>query len=238
MWLASVIGDRKMEYDELGKLSPFHLDVIRETVNIGAGNAATALSQLLGSVVTMDVPKAELVSIYELTDRYASPTELVCAVYLRFEGEISGNMLWIMSEETAQELVNILIKKDLGDMLQDQIDQIADSLLVEVGNIVLSSFLNAISAMINCALPVTVPAIAHDMFAKALLRRSSLCCDKFCSFNWYTTTLWVLRLSLVSWSVLFIFSALLTTSGLFPLLFFYVSLHCFLRYMPHSLTVV
>lgn len=168
MWLASAIGDRKMEYDELGKLSPFHLDVIRETVNIGAGNAATALSQLLGSVVTMDVPKAELVSIYELTDRYASPTELVCAVYLRFEGEISGNMLWIMSEETAQELVNILVKKDLGDLLQDQIDQIADSLLVEVGNIVLSSFLNAISAMINCALPVTVPAIAHDMLGAIL----------------------------------------------------------------------
>ena len=80
--------------------------------------------------MTMDVPKAELVSVYELTDRYASPTELVCAVYLRFEGEISGNMLWIMSEETAQELVNILVKKDLGDMLQDQIDQIDDSMLV------------------------------------------------------------------------------------------------------------
>jgi len=168
MLLELAIGDRKMEYDELGKLSPFHLDVIRETVNIGAGNAATALSQLLGSAVTMDVPKAELVSVYELTDRYASPTVLVCAVYLRFEGEISGNMLWIMSEDTAQELVRILVKKDLGDLPQEQIDQIADSLLVEVGNIVLSSFLNAISTMTNSTLPVTVPAIAHDMLGAIL----------------------------------------------------------------------
>ncbi|MGB4300971.1 MAG: chemotaxis protein CheC, partial [Acetomicrobium sp.] len=57
-------GDRKMGHNELEGLSSFHLDVIRETVNIGAGNAATALSQLVGSAVTMDVPKAELVSIY------------------------------------------------------------------------------------------------------------------------------------------------------------------------------
>ncbi|MGI6774722.1 MULTISPECIES: chemotaxis protein CheC [Acetomicrobium] len=157
-----------MGHNELEGLSSFHLDVIRETVNIGAGNAATALSQLVGSAVTMDVPKAELVSIYELADRYTSPTKIVSAVYLRFEGEFSGNMLWIMSDDIAKELVRMLIAKDFGDLSQDQMDQIADSLLVEVGNIVLSSFLNAISAMINCPLPVTVPAIAHDMLGAIL----------------------------------------------------------------------
>jgi chemotaxis protein CheC len=157
-----------MEYNELEGLSSFHLDVIRETVNIGAGNAATALSQLLGSVVAMDVPKAELVSIYDLSDRYASPTELVCAVYLRFEGEISGNMLWIMNEEVSGQLVKVLAKKNLGNISVEQLNEVTDSLLVEVGNIVLSSFLNAISSMINSSLPVTVPAIAHDMLGAIL----------------------------------------------------------------------
>ncbi|KRT35632.1 chemotaxis protein CheC [Acetomicrobium hydrogeniformans] len=157
-----------MEYNELEGLSSFHLDVIRETVNIGAGNAATALSQLLGSVVTMDVPKAELVSIYDISDRYASPTELVCAVYLRFEGEISGNMLWIMNEEVSGQLVKVLAKKNLGNISVEQLNEVTDSLLVEVGNIVLSSFLNAISSMINSSLPVTVPAIAHDMLGAIL----------------------------------------------------------------------
>jgi chemotaxis protein CheC len=149
-----------MGHNELEGLSSFHLDVIRETVNIGAGNAATALSQLVGSAVTMDVPKAELVSIYELADRYTSPTKIVSAVYLRFEGEFSGNMLWIMSDDIAKELVRMLIAKDFGDLSQDQMDQIADSLLVEVGNIVLSSFLNAISAMINCPLPSSLQSLS------------------------------------------------------------------------------
>ncbi|HHZ04352.1 chemotaxis protein CheC [Acetomicrobium hydrogeniformans] len=157
-----------MEYNELEGLSSFHLDVIRETVNIGAGNAATALSQLLGSAVTMDVPKAELVSIYNISDRYASPTELVCAVYLRFEGEISGNMLWIMNEEVSGQLVEVLAKKNLGNISVEQLNEVSDSLLLEVGNIVLSSFLNAISSMINCSLPVTVPAIVHDMLGAIL----------------------------------------------------------------------
>jgi chemotaxis protein CheC len=86
-----------MEWEEL-ELSTLQLDAIREVGNIGAGNAATALSQLLGRTVDMEVPVADLVSIYDIPFRYGSPESQVCAILIRVEGDFSCNLIFVMEE--------------------------------------------------------------------------------------------------------------------------------------------
>lgn len=155
-------GRIPMEWEEL-ELSTLQLDAIREVGNIGAGNAATALSQLLGRTVDMEVPVADLVSIYDIPFRYGSPESQVCAVLIRAEGDFSCNLIFVMEEAEAQGLADLLLSMDISGMDPDVQIQMRDSALSEVGNIILGAFLNAISMMTGYVLPASVPSVAHDM---------------------------------------------------------------------------
>ncbi|EHM09617.1 chemotaxis protein CheC, inhibitor of MCP methylation [Thermanaerovibrio velox DSM 12556] len=153
---------------DFDSFNSIQLDAIREVGNIGAGNAATALSKLLGRTVDMDVPVAELVSVYEVAQHYGSPEDLACGVLIRADGEFSCNLIFLMYEEEASALADLLISMDLSSMEEEVRLQIRDSALAEVGNIILGAFLNALSSMTGWALPVSVPAVAHDMLGSIM----------------------------------------------------------------------
>ena len=87
------------------------LDAIREAGNIGTGNAATALSGLLSRRINMDVPKTELVSIYELAEHYGDPMQIVGAVFVRSLGGFQCSLIFIQNEEDAKLMVELLLKQ-------------------------------------------------------------------------------------------------------------------------------
>lgn len=98
----------------------FKMDVLKEVGNIGAGNAATALSQLLNKPIDMAVPKVQLLNFEEITDKVGGAEELVYAVFLRVEGEAPGNLFFILTPDAAISLLNriagieILPDQELG----------------------------------------------------------------------------------------------------------------------------
>ncbi|MDI9391115.1 MAG: chemotaxis protein CheC [Synergistota bacterium] len=155
----------KLEWEHLSSLQ---LDALKEVVNIGAGNAATALSKLLKRSVTMEVPKAELIPVYEVAEKYGAPETPVCAVLIRCEGEFSGNVIFLMEEGEAFRLSEILISQDLGSLDDAMKEEIRDSVNAEVGNIIIGAFLSAISLLVGSPLPSTVPAVAHDMLGSIM----------------------------------------------------------------------
>ncbi|MBR1658417.1 MAG: chemotaxis protein CheC [Synergistaceae bacterium] len=147
------------------------LDAIREAGNIGTGNAATALSGLLSRRINMDVPKTELVSIYELAEHYGDPLQTVGAVFVRSTGGFQCSLIFIQPEQDAQLMVQLLLQNQFGGSAipAGEIPQeIYDSALGEVGNIVLSSFLNAINLLLGTQHQISVPGTAHDMLASIL----------------------------------------------------------------------
>ncbi|MDD2207090.1 MAG: chemotaxis protein CheC [Aminobacterium sp.] len=154
----------------LDSFSHLQLDAIREVGNIGAGNAATALSKLLEKPVEMDVPKAELISIYELGEHYGPAMSLVAAVFVRSHGDFPCSLIFIQEEENAQSLVDLLITKQFGGGMDVSSlpEEMRDSALSEVGNIILSSFLNAINMFVGSTYNISVPGVAHDMLAAVL----------------------------------------------------------------------
>ena len=155
---------------DMSSFNTLQLDAIREVGNIGTGNAATALSGLLSRMIHMDVPKTELVSIYELGEHYGDPHQIVGAVFVRSTGGFGCSLIFIQNEEDADVMVELLLKQQFGTHIPiDEIpDEMKDSALSEVGNIVLSSFLNAINILLGTQHQISVPGVAHDMLSSIL----------------------------------------------------------------------
>ncbi|MCR5347246.1 MAG: chemotaxis protein CheC [Fretibacterium sp.] len=154
---------------DLGSFNSLQLDAIREVGNIGTGNAATALSKLLSCMIDMDVPTVKLVSIYDLAQHYGEPDEQVAAVFVRSTGGFGCSLIFIQNEPEARMMVDLLLKQQFGDALPKDLSQeLSDSALAEVGNIILSSFLNAINILIGTQHQISVPGVAHDMLSSIL----------------------------------------------------------------------
>ena len=155
---------------EIASFNSLQLDAIREVGNIGTGNAATALSGLLSRMIHMEVPKTELVSIYELGEHYGDPLQIVGAVFVRSGGGFGCSLIFIQNEEDVNLMVELLLKQQFGSYIPiDEIPQeMKDSALSEVGKIVLSSFLNAINLLIGTQHQISVPGVAHDMLSSIL----------------------------------------------------------------------
>lgn len=98
--------------DAFNRFKAFEMDVLKEVGNIGAGNAATALSRLLDKPVDMAVPKVSLLPFEEVADRVGGSEQVVIAVYLRVEGEAPGNMFFIIQEDAAKRLLGQLLSMD------------------------------------------------------------------------------------------------------------------------------
>src|SRR4051794_18863516 len=85
------------------------MDVLKEVGNIGAGNAATALSTLLNKPVDMAVPTVSLLPFEAIADRVGGPEAVVIAIFLRVDGDAPGNMFFIMNREPARRLLQGLL---------------------------------------------------------------------------------------------------------------------------------
>jgi chemotaxis protein CheC len=155
---------------DLNSMNKMHLDAIREIGNIGAGNAATALSELLGCPVEIDIPKAELVSIYELDSYYGDPDSSYTAVFASSDNEDPFNFMLLVKESEVGKLVSLLVSKQFGMRMDvaSMPQEMVDSALGEIGNILLGSFLNSVNGLLGVTSGITTPSVTHDMLASIL----------------------------------------------------------------------
>lgn len=148
------------------KLQSIHLDVLKEIGNIGAGNAATSLSQMMGVKIEIDVPEASIISVKELIEMIGNEEDLVVCINLDVTGDAPSIVFFIIKAESALQLVNRLLGLPLNS--KQEIDDIAQSVLQEVGNILTGSILNAISSITGLFMQPSVPAYAFDMLGAVL----------------------------------------------------------------------
>ena len=141
-------------------LTEEHLDALREISNVGMGNAATALSQMVDDRIELHVPSVTLVDIVDVPDLMGGAERAVVGVTMQIHGDACGNVLLVFPELSAQRLVNKLLGRDSS---QKQFDELAESALKEVGNILASSYLGAMGSLIHLTMIPSIPAFAHDM---------------------------------------------------------------------------
>ena len=146
---------------ELKPFADFHMDVLKEVGNIGAGHAATALSRLLDKPVDMLVPTVRMVPFEEISNSVGGSEQVVIAIFLRVEGETPGNIFFILSQESAKKMLRNLVGIDVEN--EDSYSEMELSALNEIGNILAGSYLTSLADFTNLYMVPTVPSLAIDM---------------------------------------------------------------------------
>ena len=150
-----------MELKNYNELNSLEIDTLREIGSIGTGNAATALSQMLNRNVHITLPEVRIMGYNEAIEWIGGPEVITAGVMVRISGQMNGIMLAVQS----LEFVNVV----LGSTLEEQITDYADlkelerSALVEVGNIMISTFINALTDLADITVELTVPSLSVDM---------------------------------------------------------------------------
>ena len=152
--------------EESLKLSPLQLDALREVGNMGAGRAATALSQMLGQTVRISVPKASVIRLQDLPDPLGGPDAMVAATYFHVHGDTPGRLLIFLTEETLPHVLTMLTGKAPTPGAPLSMEE--QSALKELGNILCSQYLNALADLMQVQLLPSVPALAFDMVRSVL----------------------------------------------------------------------
>jgi chemotaxis protein CheC len=147
--------------DDVLELSPAQLDALREIGNVGAGNSATALSQIINRRIEMNVPEVSIVPLGDVPDLVGGPDAMVVGVFLRVYGEAPSNILFILPQDSAFYLVDTLMGKHHGDTRT--LDFMDESALMEIGNILAGAYLNALFNFTKLTLLPSIPALAMDM---------------------------------------------------------------------------
>lgn len=146
---------------DINKMDSMQFDVLREIGNIGAGNATTALSQMINSKVDMRVPKVELLGFQELPNIVGGAETIVVGILVTLEGDVNGMMMFMMERKCARSLVDLLMGMPSGN--EEEFDEMSLSALQEIGNIIGGAYLSSLSALTNLTISESVPYLAIDM---------------------------------------------------------------------------
>lgn len=142
-------------------LSEMQLDALRETGSIGAGHAATALSQLVGHAVTIDVPTLEVIGMGEMPEMFGGPETLVAATFVRLLGDIGGSMLFVAPRAASLALVDLMRARPVGTARSFGADE--EALVTHVASILVSAYAAAIARLADVSLLPARPSFALDM---------------------------------------------------------------------------
>ena len=146
----------------LETVNSMYFDVLKEIGNIGAGNATTALAQMLGTKVDMSVPKVSLLEFKDVGGVVGGEELIMVGILLGVEGDITGSIMFLIEKEGAKHLTNKLMM-GMGGSEDDEFNEMELSALREVGNIITGAYLNALSGLTNLSIYPSTPELTVDM---------------------------------------------------------------------------
>ena len=151
---------------DLLQLNTLELDALRETANIGAGHAATALSQMTSNTIMITVPTITIAALEDVPQRIMPDEEPIVAVLMQMMGDLTGRTLLVFPHPTAIRLAQLMLRRphnpsaDFGELEQ--------SAIKEAGNILSGAYMNALSEFMGLMLLPSPPSLAIDMSTAVL----------------------------------------------------------------------
>ncbi|WMJ24227.1 chemotaxis protein CheC [Paludicola sp. MB14-C6] len=155
-----------MKINNLEQLNEMHIDVLKEIGNIGAGNAATSLSEMLNLPVDMSVPKVKILDIKDAGSLLGGPENVMVGILAKFIGDIEGIMMFLIEEKFVGDIIEKLMGEHVSFL--KGLSEMELSAVSEIGNILTASYINAISSLTGLNINISVPAVAVDMVGALL----------------------------------------------------------------------
>lgn len=144
---------------DLKSVSAKYMDILKEIGNIGAGNATTALASMLQCRIDMNVPEVKLIEVDELAESLGGAQRVMTAIFLEVEGDITGNIIFLLEQGSAK----FLVSKLMGMEVSDDFGEMELSCIKEISNIIAGSYLNSLSTLTNLKIYPSVPHLQMDM---------------------------------------------------------------------------
>ena len=142
------------------KVTHEYFDVLKELGNIGAGNATTALAQMLQCKVDMKVPQVRLLDFSEIGEVMGGEEQIMAGIYLAIEGDITGSIMLMLEQNSAKGLVSKLMGMPPSDEGFSEMDV---SAMKEIGNIITGAYLNSLSSLTGLKIIPSIPDLSVDM---------------------------------------------------------------------------
>ncbi|HWN19552.1 MAG TPA: chemotaxis protein CheC [Gemmatimonadales bacterium] len=152
--------------EDVRDLKESQLDAMREVANIGAGHAATALSQMTNRRIMITVPRVNIRPVEEACDTFGTPDEVIAAILMHMMGDLTGRALLLFPQQSARTLCDFLLRRELGTT--QEFLEMEQSALKEAGNILASAYLNALSDFMGMMLVPSVPSLVIDLSGAVL----------------------------------------------------------------------
>lgn len=150
-----------MAIEKFEDLGAMEIDVLTEVGNIGAGNAMTALSSMIGQMVDIEVPAVKILGFQEAIDYSGGAEKTIAGILVPITGDIEGEMLFLLEEDLVDLVVSTFFGVEGVDLLN--LDPEMMSALTELGNIMAASYINAIAGLTNMTMQVEIPMLSVDM---------------------------------------------------------------------------
>ncbi|HCD10241.1 MAG TPA: CheY-P-specific phosphatase CheC [Thermoanaerobacter sp.] len=144
---------------DINRLNEMYIDILKELGNIGAGNAITALSTMIGKKMDMQVPKVKILDFKEVSDIFGSADTIIVGIYFDLDGDVKGNILFALDIKSAASLIWSL----MGLEVKEEFDELEKSALEEIGNIMAGSYVASLSTLTSLNIKISPPAISIDM---------------------------------------------------------------------------
>ena len=151
-----------MSQRKIEELSDLEFNVLKEISNIGTGNAATAISKMMGGQINIEVPIIKFLDFNELSEIIGGAENEVIGILVTLSEDIDGMMMFVMDTHSATVVVNNLLQRDEEEDITE-CNEMIQSALAEFGNIIAGSYLAAISKLTGLTCSPSVPALSLDM---------------------------------------------------------------------------
>lgn len=146
---------------QIAELDEISRDMLKEMGNIGTGNAVTALSQMLMHPVDITVPDLKIMKYQEVCTLLNNAEELQTGIMVGVSGDMRGMFLFLLSETFTLTVMDKILGTEQRDITR--LGEMEHSLICEMGNIMCGSYINALAAVMDMSLEVSVPDMCIDM---------------------------------------------------------------------------
>jgi chemotaxis protein CheC len=147
-------------------LTEIQHDALREVGSIGAGHAATALSQLVDHRIELGVPQLEVLAVTDIPSVFGGPEQLVAAVYDRVLGDIGGSMVFLANRESALALVDLMRNRTIGTTKSLGANE--EALVGNAASILVAAYLASVGRLADLSILPGRGAFAFDMVGAIL----------------------------------------------------------------------
>lgn len=151
---------------ETRQISGELLRVLQAIAKEGLSSAASGLSTMIGTTLTVKNPCVKTVNVKDIPMALGGPENEAVGIYLKSEGDITGHFMLVIPYEKAMEMVDMLMEVPVGTT--QELGSLERSALAEVGNLTAAFFLNAVASMTGISARPTPPAVMVDMIGAIL----------------------------------------------------------------------